>query len=269
MASNKNRIRRRFSICLRKAEEILDIITRHTSTGPTFKEMVELMELRTGLEVQFSRMKEILNIFLQCEMVYVNNGDFYDELANIGKTTEEAVGKALSESGEFLGCLTDVGGVFSTSKTACLGMARDILGFLNRDRSVGVNSVEILELKELRGALVDQFASMKESWNNLIQCAIDNDDTTVFHEISEIVWTTEEAVDKALFDSEDFLQSLLVGENVRGSNSDKDAEDDVHEIDVCRSGAILMKIPVKASMMLKKTSLKFVGATSVETLMKT
>ena len=106
MASNKNRIRRRFSICLRKAGEILD---KHTHTRPTLKEMVELIEMRTDLEVQFSRMEESLNIFLQSDMVYVNNGDFYDELADIGKATEEAVGQALSESGEFLGCLTDVG----------------------------------------------------------------------------------------------------------------------------------------------------------------
>ena len=49
------------------------------------------------------------------------------------------------------------------------------------------------------------------------------------------MWTTEEAVDKALCDSEDFIQSLMVGENVRESDSDNGAEDDVQEIDVCRS----------------------------------
>ena len=239
MALNKNRICRGFSICLRKAEEILDIVTRHTSTGPTFKEMVELMELRTGLEVQFSRMKESLNIFLQCDMVYVNTRDLYDELADIGKTTEEAVGKALSKSGEFLGCLTDVGGLFSTSKTACFGTTRDILGFLNKDMSVGINSVEILELKGLRRVLVVQFASMKESWNSLIQYAIDNDDTTVFHEISEIVWTTEEAVDKALFDSdnddaEDDVHEIDVSRSDFDEGTDDDAEEDVLEGDVCR-----------------------------------
>ena len=73
-------------------------------------------------------MEESLNIFLQCDMVYVNDGDFYDELADIGKATKEAIGQALSESGEFLGCLTDVGGVFSTSKTACLGTTRGYTG---------------------------------------------------------------------------------------------------------------------------------------------
>ena len=49
------------------------------------------------------------------------------------------------------------------------------------------------------------------------------------------MWTNEEAVDKALFDSEDFIQSLMVGENVCENDSDNGAEDDVHEIDVCRS----------------------------------
>ena len=35
-----------------------------------------------------------------------------------------------------------------------------------------------------------------------------HNDTTVFHEISEIEWTTEEAADEALFESEDFLELL-------------------------------------------------------------
>ena len=77
-----------------------------------------------------------------------------------------------------------------------MGKARDILYFINRDMSVGIKSVEILELKELRRALEDQFASMQESWDNLIQCAIDH--CTIFDEIAEIFRTTKEAVDKAL-----------------------------------------------------------------------
>ena len=70
-------------------------------------------------------------IFLQYNMVYVNNGNFYVELADIGKATEKAVGEALSKSGEFLGHLTYNGGVFCSSRTACLGMAEDILVFVN------------------------------------------------------------------------------------------------------------------------------------------
>ena len=58
---------------------------------------------------------------------------------------------------------------------------------------------------------------MKGSWNNLIQCALDNEDTTVFHKISEVVWTTEEAQDEALFELEDFLESLLIRKNGCGS----------------------------------------------------
>ena len=57
------------------------------------------------------------------------------------------MGEALSKSGEFLGHLTDVGGIFGSSRTACLRMAGDILGFVNRDGSAGVCSVEILELE--------------------------------------------------------------------------------------------------------------------------
>ena len=48
-----------------------------------------------------------------------------------------------------------------------------------------------------------QVSSMIGSWDKLIRCAIDNEDTTVFHEISDIVWTAEKAADKALFALED------------------------------------------------------------------
>jgi hypothetical protein len=44
----------------------------------------------------------------------------YEELSDIGKATERAVGEALSKSGEFLGCLTDVNGIFRNSRAACL-----------------------------------------------------------------------------------------------------------------------------------------------------
>ena len=107
-------------------------------------------------------------------------------------------------------------------------MAEDILGFVNRDGSAGVSSEEILELEKLRGAPMGR-------WNNLIQCALDNDNTKVFHEISEIVWTTEKATDKALFDSEDFLQSLLFKDNGQGSSSGVDAEYKVPGLDIYRS----------------------------------
>jgi hypothetical protein len=42
---------------------------------------------------------------------------------------------------------------------------------------------------------------MKTAWSELIQCAIDCDNSTVFHEISETVWTTCDSVDAATADA--------------------------------------------------------------------
>jgi hypothetical protein len=53
MISNKQKVRRRFSICLGRAEKLLDIVTGHTNTDPTFKEVATLMKLRAGLAGQF------------------------------------------------------------------------------------------------------------------------------------------------------------------------------------------------------------------------
>ena len=74
---------------------------------------------------------------------------------------------------------------------------------------------------------------MRDSWNNLIQCAIDNNDTMVFHEISEVLWTTEEAADEALFELEDFLKLLI--DNGRGGGCGGDAENNVTEMDISSS----------------------------------
>ena len=76
-----------------------------------------------------------------------------------------------------------------------------------------------------------QVSSMIGSWDKLIRCAIDNEDTTVFHKITDIVWTAEEAADKALFASEDFLQSLR-HEDRKIGGGEGDTRNDVLETDV-------------------------------------
>jgi hypothetical protein len=116
------------------------------------------------------------------------------------------VDEALSESGEFLRCLMDVDGIFQSSGTACLQLAADIMVYVDRD--VEVDPSEAGEVVELREMLGRKFARMKDSWENLIQSAMDHDEMAVFCEISELVEITESVTDSAMFESEDLLQSL-------------------------------------------------------------
>ena len=115
--AKKGVVRKRFRKCLGRAEALFD---GQTGTNPTFTDVIELMRLRSGLEDKYLCMEEKLDFFLQYDMVYVNEASFYEELSDIGKATERAVGEALSEPGEFLGSLTDVDGIFRNSRAACL-----------------------------------------------------------------------------------------------------------------------------------------------------
>jgi hypothetical protein len=181
----------------------LNAVSKHKGTNPTFKKVAMIMKLLTSVEAQFFHMEEDLDAFLRCDREYGHDEDFRADLTDLGKTTGEVVDLALSESKEFLGHLSDVGGVFRRSKTSCFRLAGGILDFVSGNGGAAVGPAWVRELERLREALVSQASSMKSSWDRLIWCAIDNEDTTVFHEISDIVWTAEKAADKALFALED------------------------------------------------------------------
>jgi hypothetical protein len=188
---------RRFRKCLGKAEVILGIMDRQTYTDPTFSDLLKLMGLRSGLKDEYLYMEEELNYFLQYDMEFVNEADFYEELSILGKATRKAVDRVLSQSGEFLSCLTDVDGIFQSSKTACLQLAAHIMVFVNR--GTDVDPTEAVDLEDLRKTLGNKFARMKGSWENLLQSAIDYDKSAVFREISELVEVTEATTNEALF----------------------------------------------------------------------
>jgi hypothetical protein len=116
------------------------------------------------------------------------------------------VDEALSESGEFLRCLMDVNGIFQGSRTECSQLASDIMIYV--DRGMDVDPLEAGDIVELRKTLGRKFARMKGSWENLLQSAMDHDESPVFCEISELVEITESIANEALFGSEDLLQSL-------------------------------------------------------------
>ena len=74
------------------------------------------------------------------------------------------------------------------------------------NRGTNVDPVEIQDLTELRDTLRRKFAWLKGSWKNILEAALDYDESAVFVELAELVEVTEATTNKALFCSEDLLQ---------------------------------------------------------------
>ena len=157
------------------------------------------MSLQSGLEDESISMEEELNYFLDYDKMFANKAPFYEEISALGRAMEEAVGNALSLSEKFLRRITDVDGVFRSSKIACLQLASDIVAFFNKDTEI--NPKEAGHLVDLSKTLVKKFARLKGSWENLLQSTLDYDNgmTVVFVEVSEVVEVTEGATNQALF----------------------------------------------------------------------
>ncbi len=140
----KKVIQRHFTTCLGRAAALLDIVSEQDGTNPTYPDLLDIMNLRSGLEDKSIRIEKKLNYFLNYDKVFINEATFYEEVSALGRATEETVGNALSLSGEFLLRLTDVNGIFQSSKTACLRLASDIMAFV--DRGIDVDPAEALSL---------------------------------------------------------------------------------------------------------------------------
>jgi hypothetical protein len=62
-------------------------------------------------------------------------------------------------------------------------------------------------LKTLMSNLRKRHESMKSAWSKIIQCAIDKENPTVFHEISVRVWTTGDSVNDAIAEAKRAINS--------------------------------------------------------------
>ena len=78
-------------------------------------------------------------------------------------------------------------------------------------RGTDVDPTEAWELKKMWGTLKSKFARLKGSWENLLWYAIEYDESAVFHEISELVWVTEEATNEAKFYDPYWIAALTAG----------------------------------------------------------
>ena len=213
MKREKDATRRHFTVCLGRATELLGLISQQVGTNPTYGNLQEIMSLRSELEDLEDSLVEELDCFQ-------NSDKTYRDVSALGRATEEAVDDALSLSEKFLRRVTDVDGIFRSSKAACLQSAADVMALVSRDTAI--SPTEARCLVGLRGTLVKKFARIQGSWENLLQSALDCDESVAFIMISELVEVTEEATDNALFQSEDLLRSIK-------KCSD---EDGVHEVDV-------------------------------------
>ena len=141
----------RVSGCMKKANKLMSIVSGHKGTSPTFETVAMVMRLRKDVE---------------------GNQDVLHH-----KTSRTIVDKALSKSKEFLDRLSDVDGILRCSKASCFGLAGRILDFVGRHGGAPVSPEQVRKIERMREALMSKTSSMKDAWDELIQCSIDYDDT--------------------------------------------------------------------------------------------
>ena len=126
--------------------------------------------------------------------------------------------KALSVSEEYLRNASDVDDIFQDSTKICLGLAKEIMTFVN-DTQKG-KPKEAAELKEMRSRLGKTFARMESRWENLLQEARENQETVEFTKLEELVKTARIATEDAMLGSRATIQELLSkGTQIGGANS--------------------------------------------------
>ena len=191
MNNNRDDTRKQFNECLVKATDLLRLVSQQIGTNPTYGDLLDIMCLRSELDVLEDSLKEVLDRFQTPNKTY-------REVSALGRATEGAVDDALSLSEKFLRRITDVDGAFRSSKAAAAVMA-----LVRQD--MAISPTDAGRLVDLRKTLEQTFARIEGSWENLLQSARDCDESVVFIAISELVEVTEEATDNALFQSEDLL----------------------------------------------------------------
>ena len=137
-----------------------------------------------------------LDYFINYDEKFVDQPQFYIE--RLGRTTGDSVDRALSTSEGYLRSLSDVDDLFQDSKAAC------IMTFVNdKDR---VEPAGTKDLGEMRGRLRRKFAKLEGCWENLLQEALENNETVVFTKLEDLVETVRAATEDALLGSTATLQ---------------------------------------------------------------
>ncbi len=200
----KDDIRQEFLTCFviaRRAQRI----TEEQNTNPSFSTVEEVMRLMMRLEERAREARQEMCQFLQHGPGHTHDRRFHDEVTNIRDITEVAVKTSISRAREFLQNINDVDGTFALHRGDC----DEIIGKmnyytkLNREGEQPSNTA----LTTLVNDLTKRYESMKSAWSKIIQCAIDNENPTVFHEISVRVWATGDLVDEAITEAKRTINS--------------------------------------------------------------
>ena len=200
----KDNIRQKFMTCFTIATKV-QRITDNPNENPTFDNVEELMTLLMGLEEQREDAGDNMCYFLQYEVDYTYDRRFHDEIKDIRDTTDVAVARAISNAKEFLRNIDDIDGTFASHQAGCDTTMENMRYYTQKD---GKNKPSAHDnLMRLVHNLTSRYEEMKAAWSRLIQCAIDCNNSTVFHEISEKVWATCESVDAATAEAKEAIHT--------------------------------------------------------------
>ena len=125
-------VRSHFLSCLKRADDLVDITSRQNPTNSSYKDLLDILSLRSGLHEKSIQVDDELNYFLNYDEDFIHQQEFYVEMSTLGRTSRETVGTALFVSSEFIHSLTDIDGVFQDSKVVCLRLAAEITSFVDK-----------------------------------------------------------------------------------------------------------------------------------------
>lgn len=114
---------------------------------------------------------------------------------------------SISKAKEFLQNINDVDGTFAEHQSDCDEIINKIKHHTKRAKKGEQQPGKDTALESLVDNLRKKHESMKSAWSKIIQCAIDRENPTVFHEISVRVWATSDSVNAAIAEAKRAINS--------------------------------------------------------------
>ena len=209
-------IREESLTCYINAKKILRI-TNERDTNPSFDIVTYIMKLMMGLEERAEEARKDICYLLDHKPDYTVNCDrrFYEDMENIKNITDVAVRKCISGAREFFRNIDDIDGLFASHQSDCDYIIESMKDYTENRR--GEPSTR-KALTVLTKNLKRRYKDMKATWSRLIQIAIDYENSAVFYEISEKVWSAGDSVDEAVAEAEQTIASEIQIDDIEAEN---------------------------------------------------